>query len=174
MRLVPSAAPALSLAAALLATVAAVPAHASPLAKRLASPPEEFLAGKLAVPDPAAAGVRSHSALLPVHLESKGAGAPRFATALAVDTSERLSVMLLTPGGGWDVSVQSPLDRAASKIAAAGASRSTAEISLGGDGVSGEVYTFEHPASGTWRLAITGEARQAKAEIKAKKAPKRR
>lgn len=159
MRLVPPVASALSLAALM---VAAPSAHAT-LAKRLASPPEEFLQGKLAVPDPAAVGVRSHSALLPVHFEAKGTGAPRFATVIPVEASERLSVMLLAPGGGWDVAVQSPVDRAAGKIAASGATRSTGELALGGQAVSGDVYTFEHPASGDWRLTVTGAVRKATA-----------
>lgn len=146
-------------AAALLA--AAVPATALP-AKRLASPPEELLSGKLALPSPASAGVSSHSALLPVRFEDK-AGARRFEVSFPVDASERFTVMLLAPQGGWEATVQSPLARASSKLAHSGATASMGELALGEQKVTGEVYTFDHPAHGTWKIALATDQPAAKA-----------
>lgn len=147
-------------AAALIA--AALPAAALP-AKRLASPPEDLLSGKLALPSPADAGVRSHSALLPVRFEDKAGGPRRFEVAFPVDGSERFSVMLLAPQGGWEASVQSPLARSASKLALAGASVARGEIGIGEQKVAGDLYTFDHPANGTWRIALTTDRPAAKA-----------
>lgn len=156
-------------AAALLAaslTAAALPA------KRLASPPEDLLSGKLALPSPADAGVRSHSALLPVRFEDKAGGPRRFEVTFPVDGSERFSLMLLSPQGGWEASVQSPLARDLGKLAHAGATVAPGEIGLGEQKVAGDVYTFDHPANGTWRLSISTDRPAAKADsVEAPEAP---
>lgn len=135
------------------ALLVSLPAAALP-AKRLASPPEDMLSGKLAPPRPEAAGLSSHSALLPVHFDHQAGGPRRFEATFPVDASERFSVFLLAPRGGWEASVQPPLAHGLGRLSQAGATASTGELALGEQRVSGEIYAFDHPTNGEWRIAV--------------------
>ncbi|MCI0393647.1 MAG: conditioned medium factor [Chloroflexi bacterium] len=126
--------------------------------KQIAAPPEEFLSGQLQLPDPAASGIRSTSAMLPVHLAATG-GAWTWSGEAAVDATENVSLMVFAPqAAGWQVTVTLPGGRQidlAGGATAAGVRQRASDLGLGENRYPGTVYTFARPASGVWQIQVT-------------------
>ncbi len=82
-----------------------------PAFKHLAGPASEVYSGMMALPNPAQLGVRSHSAMLPVHLQQQE-GAFQWQALVPVDTADGVSFVLLSPQAeNWRIDVKTPGER---------------------------------------------------------------
>ncbi|RME09002.1 MAG: conditioned medium factor [Ardenticatenia bacterium] len=126
----------------------------APLFKQVAGPADDIAAGLTALPSPERLGIRSHSAMLPVHLVRDINGTWRWQTAIPLDSTEELTFVLLSPHSDeWTIDVQSP-GAAPMRLNDASATEST----FGFDGASypATVYHFDQSApTGTWAVSVT-------------------
>src|SRR5512140_1624046 len=75
--------------------------------KQVAAPPSEFVTGKLNLPDPAQAGIRSQWAMLPVELQPAADGSWTWAQAVPIDNAQDFALLVLSPDRqAWDVRVE--------------------------------------------------------------------
>jgi hypothetical protein len=161
----------LSLAAVSWAAPAAEVAESSVMTKQIAAPADEI--ASLALPDPAATGLQSRWAVVPVTLTQNRAGEWTWQSEIPFDSSERLSVMLLSPHADrWQVSVTAPGRTAAVpmdrhdgfRAAYHGAAYQAAQFGLDNNLFPAELLTFEQVAAGEWQVQVTADSHTAARE----------
>lgn len=162
----------LSLAAVSWAAPAVDTAESSALTKQIAAPAAEI--ASLSLPDPATTGVQSRWAVVPVTLTQDRAGAWSWQSEIPFDSSERLSVMLLSPHANqWQISVTAPgrtaavpMDRHVGfRAAYHGATYAATQFGLDNNLFPAELLTFEQVPAGLWQVNITAEAHNAARDL---------
>ncbi|HSD83430.1 MAG TPA: choice-of-anchor X domain-containing protein, partial [Anaerolineae bacterium] len=133
------------------------PAAVSP--KQVAAPPSEFVTGKLNLPDPKQAGVRSQWAMLPVELQPAADGSWSWAQVVPIDNAQDFALLVLSPDrAAWDVRVETP-DRVELNLKdadrLAGIDHSVGQLGEGAAQYPGDVYTFSGYASGEWTVRVS-------------------
>ena len=152
----------LSLAAVSWAAPAVDTVESPIFTKQIAAPVDEI--DSLTLPDPATTGLQSRWAVVPVSLTQNRAGEWAWQSEIPFDSSERLSVMLLSPHADqWQVRVMAPGRTAAVpmdrhngfRAAYHGAAYATAQFGLDHNQFPAELLTFERVPAGTWQVNIT-------------------
>lgn len=149
-----------------LAALGAVMVAAAPSAqaqgpefKHLAGPASDIRAGIMQLPDPARLGVRSHSAMLPVHLEKQGRTF-QWQMEIPLDVAQGLSFALIAPQAQeWQIEVQKvgTRSRFISLEKSRGLKTEKQLEAFGYDGLSfpAVVYHVAAMPAGAWRVRIS-------------------
>ncbi len=136
----------------------------SPPTKQIAAPPADMAQQQL--PDPAANGIRSQAALIPIELSQAKDGTWAWADVLPVDGRTQLSLMLLTPATGWQLAVQPP---GSSLLAldgnTAGVSHQATSLGIGNSQYPADVYTFIAPPTGLWTVQVSASVTPQKSGV---------
>ncbi len=131
------------------------------LAKQVAAPPSDIVSGTLHLPQPGEVGIRSHSAMVPVHLVPGSDGSWSWSGDLAVEGTDGLSIMVLAPeGAGWRTAVAAPgtaMTRLEDLSWRGGVRHEQAWLGAGESAVPGELWRIERPAPGLWRMQIEAD-----------------
>lgn len=129
----------------------------SPPTKQIAAPPADMAQQQL--PNPAANGVRSQAALIPIELSQTKDGTWSWTDVFPVDGRTQLSLMLLTPATGWQLAVQPP---GSSLLALTeptpGVSHQASTLGMGNTQFPADVYTFAAPPAGNWTVQVSAAA----------------
>ncbi|MEW5987681.1 MAG: choice-of-anchor X domain-containing protein [Chloroflexota bacterium] len=139
------------------------PATAVPRAKQLAGPAEEFLSGRMRLPDPAHVGERSKAAVLPVRLTPAAEGGWAWQGDFLVDEGESLLLSVLPAADAdWQIAVRPPgqaYQVLSGAVPPAGASHVESGLGLGTKPLAAEAYTIENPLPGRWEVRVTAGRR---------------
>jgi hypothetical protein len=130
-----------------------------PVFKQLAAPPEELAGGGLRLPEAAASGLRSDSALIPVNLSQTADGNWAWFGEVALDSVDNASLTVFSPGANWAVTVAQPGGRAVALDSATNqVTRQDSALGLAENQYPGVVYTFNRARVGTWKIMVTADA----------------
>jgi len=122
--------------------------------KQIAAPPADMAQQQL--PDPAANGILSHAAMIPIELSQTKNGTWAWTKSLPVDGRDQLSLMLLTPMSGWQLAVQTPgSSLRALNENSFGVIHQSSSLGIGATQYPGEVYTFASPPAGSWMVQVS-------------------
>ena len=125
--------------------------------KQLAGPIDEIRSGVMAPFDPAEAGIRSKSAMIPVNLVQNQTGTWTWSGQLAVD-NDQFNMIVFSGDESWSVRV----GQAASKRLTAAHELAThverASLELGNDAFEGDYYQFTAVQPGEWAVTVEAEA----------------
>lgn len=137
-------------------------AAAAPSPKHIAAPPDDIRQGHLRLPDPAAAALRSRSAMLPVRLTAGAPGGAAWETQVPVESGDQVSFALFAPDSArWDLRLQAPGQPAWSLRASPariGIAHRSGHIMIGDRQIPGEVVSVAAPVAGFWRVRVTAPA----------------
>ncbi len=133
-----------------------------PAMKRVAAPPADVQAGLFRLPQPEEAGIRSHSAMVPVTLTPGNDGSWSWEGDLPVDSAEGVSLMLLAPDADrWEATIAEPGEapvRLEDFSWRGNVRREEAWLGTQESAVPGELWRIEHPAVGDWHLKVRSQA----------------
>lgn len=120
--------------------------------KQLAGIPADILNGTVAPPNAADAGIRSHAAMLPIHLTPNADGGWSWQTDIPLDSGRNVTLALFAPNSAaWTLSWQAPGATTAQSLTGSGQSGSMGINELQ---FPATVYHFDRIQAGTYRLRI--------------------
>ncbi len=125
---------------------------ANPIPKQLSGPPEEFT--QMRVPDPADAAIFSHSALIPVQMDTRGAG---WQHVLPVENGKVRFLVFSGNNSDWLLELQSPTGRRIPAQELSTGARS-ADFAFEEARVPASYYALDSLETGTWNLRIDAGA----------------
>lgn len=137
------------------------PAPVTPRAKQLAGPAEDFLSGRMRLPDPAQVGERSQATVLPVRLTPAADGGWSWRGDFLVDEGESLLLSVLPAANApWQMAVRPPgreLMVLSGAVPPAGVNHGEGSLGLGTKPLAAEAYTIENPPPGRWEVEVRTE-----------------
>jgi hypothetical protein len=143
-----------------VATSLAAPAESSaPPHKQIAAPPTEF--AQLQLPNPAQTGVRSHAAMVAVHLDEMADGTWVWQADVPLDSTENVRLMVLAPeGAAWQVTLQGANGRTLDlNTPTRGITQESTQLGLSAEeGYPAQVYSLAGLQTGTYTVRVSANA----------------
>ncbi len=125
--------------------------------KQLAGPIDEIRTGVMAPVDPAAAGIESKSAMIPVELVQTESGAWSWRGILAVD-GEQLSMVLFAGDDSWSVRAGQGAGKQLVGAHELAEHVERTSLELGNEVFAGDYYRFTAVEPGEWTVAVEAQA----------------
>ena len=134
-----------------------------PVYKQLAGPPSDFLGGPMTAASPEDIGVRSKSAMLPIHFTQGRDGSWQWTTDVGVELGNRFNMLVFSGGHqDWKMDVRMPGMKRASNASHLAVDVRQDVYGMGDLKHPVTYYGFEAVRSGEWSVTITTERRGAK------------